>query len=97
MYKCQSCTEIEKADSIASQLGFEDVRVRRKSFDTESESSEEIEITREYRNYSPRLLAAHGFPADEGKLVNFYAQKKWLKFVKIILKNILINKKTEEN
>ena len=94
MYKCQSCTEIEKADSIASHLDFENIRVRRRSFTSESgsEEIEEIEITREYRDYSPRLLAAHGFPANEGKLVNFYAQKKWLKFVKIILTHIVTNK-----
>ena len=83
MRKCQSCKAIQKMDSktAAAELEFQDVYVRR-SFD----GSESL-IKREAFNYLDPLLMTHGVhsPTSSDKILNFYTQEKWLKFVNMIL------------
>ena len=82
MRKCQSCRTIQEMDSETAELEFEDVYVIRRSFD----GSESL-IKREASNHLDPLLMKHGVhsPTSSDKILNFYTQKKWLKFVKMIL------------
>ncbi len=82
MRKCQSCKAIQKMDSETAELEFQDVYVLRRSFD----GSESL-IRREASNYLDLLLMKHGLHnlTNSDKIRNFYTQKKWLKFVNMIL------------
>lgn len=85
MRKCQSLRAIQEMNSKTTGLEFEDVYVRRKSFD-----GSEYLVTREAFNYLDPLLLEHGIYSSESseKIINFYTQEKWLKFVNMILLSI---------